>query len=416
MIADAFALSEKLGRPVLFRPTTRVCHSYASVRMLPPLPCPSVAGFSKDKGRWVIFPRISYQNHLKLVEDEREIVSEEGEGRLCPNISRKSDKAKCGIISGGVSYQYVEEALSRLDNPASVATLKINRYPVNVHDILHFVEGLEKMLVLEELDPVIERSVFEICGRHQHIITVQGKMDGTVPVAGELTPRMVQDIIEDFIAGESAGKAGDRDRAALPPPPQLPPRPPVLCQGCPHRESFAAVTAAVKAAGKEDLAVYSGDIGCYTLGNTLGATDTCLCMGAGITQAAGIHRVEPGLLNIAFIGDSTFFASGITGLANAVYNGADEIVCVLDNSTTAMTGGQPHPGMGKTLMGKDAPKLSISAIVKAMGIEDVVTVNCRNRDAALEALSDMIGKSGVRVIIFEGPCINIKPSGSRSAS
>jgi indolepyruvate ferredoxin oxidoreductase alpha subunit len=166
------------------------------------------------------------------------------------------------------------------------------------------------------------------------------------------------------------------------------------------------VKKAVERSGK--TAAYSGDIGCYTLGNAMGLTDTCLCMGAGLTQAAGIHRAEPDLLNIAFIGDSTFFAAGVTGLVNAVYNGADELVCILDNSTTAMTGGQQHPGMGATILGKPAPKVDIYALVKAAGVTEAYKVNAYDSASAAEALDKCVAASGVRVIIFEGPCVQIK--------
>lgn len=147
------------------------------------------------------------------------------------------------------------------------------------------------------------------------------------------------------------------EESKLPEAPALPVRPPVLCAGCPHRASFYAVKQAMK--GKK--AVFSGDIGCYTLGNAapLDMVDTCLCMGADVTIAQGLHRVEPDAVNFSFIGDSTFFASGITGVVNAVYNGTDIILIVLDNSTTAMTGHQPHPGTGVRMMGDVCEKISI---------------------------------------------------------
>lgn len=181
----------------------------------------------------------------------------------------------------------------------------------------------------------------------------------------------------------------------------------MLCAGCPHRASFYAVKRAV---GKRK-AVFCGDIGCYTLGNAapLDMVDTCLCMGGGITVAQGIHAVEPDTLAFGFVGDSTFFASGITGVVNAVYNQHDMIVCILDNSTTAMTGQQPHPGTGRTMMGADGVPLSIPRILEALGVS-YETVDPLDFETAVQTVRDAIEKTGVRAIIFKSPCIYLEPS------
>ena len=190
--------------------------------------------------------------------------------------------------------------------------------------------------------------------------------------------------------------------------PTAPMRAPVLCAGCPHRASFYAVKAAMK--GRK--ANFSGDIGCYTLGNAmpLDMVDTCLCMGAGITMSQGLYQTDKETVNFAFVGDSTFFASGMTGVANAVYNQSDIIVCVLDNSTTAMTGHQPHPGTGVTMMGDVAEKISIEAVLKALGVKKVVTVNPLDLNAAKEAVFECADETGVKAIIFKSPCIAITRS------
>ncbi|MCL1930334.1 MAG: thiamine pyrophosphate-dependent enzyme, partial [Treponema sp.] len=199
----------------------------------------------------------------------------------------------------------------------------------------------------------------------------------------------------------------------LPPPPVLPVRPPVLCAGCPHRASFFAV----KEAAKGRRAVFTGDIGCYTLGNAqpLDMVDTCLCMGAGITVAQGLRRIEPDTVHFAFIGDSTFFHTGIAGVINAVYNQTDIIVVVLDNSTTAMTGNQPHPGIGVTVSGAKTEKISIEKIVAALNVAAVVKVNPFDQSAAQDAVRSLIEQKGVRVLLFEAPCIAIAKSGTKTA-
>ena len=180
-------------------------------------------------------------------------------------------------------------------------------------------------------------------------------------------------------------------------------RPPVLCAGCPHRASFLAV----KEAMRLEKTIYCGDIGCYTLGNArpLDMCDTCLCMGAGITIAQGVGHVEPDTRCFAFVGDSTFFASGITGVVNAFYNQADLTVVVLDNSTTAMTGHQPHPGTGVTALGEKVAPVSIEAVLRAIGLTVVETVDPLDHDHAVDVVSRVASEPGVKAIIFKSPCV-----------
>jgi len=164
---------------------------------------------------------------------------------------------------------------------------------------------------------------------------------------------------------------------------------------------------------KGQKSVFAGDIGCYTLGNAmpLDMVDTCLCMGADVTIAQGLQHIDPDTKHFAFIGDSTFFASGITGVVNAVYNESDIVLIILDNSTTAMTGHQPHPGTGKTMMGNITDKISISAILTAIGVKEVVTVNPLNLSDAKDAVKKAAECSGVSAVIFKSPCIAVtKPS------
>ena len=191
-------------------------------------------------------------------------------------------------------------------------------------------------------------------------------------------------------------------------------RPPVLCAGCPHRGSFYAVKRALRSYRGTKKAVLCGDIGCYTLGNAkpLEAVDTCLCMGAGITMAQGIAIAEPGRKAIAFIGDSSFFASDLTGVANAVYNNHDITICVLDNSTTAMTGSQPHPGTGTTLMGTQSKPIDIEESLRALGISHIGRANAFNATEAEAAAKKAIAFEGPSAIIFEGPCIQLTKPGT----
>ncbi|MDR2780489.1 MAG: indolepyruvate ferredoxin oxidoreductase subunit alpha, partial [Synergistaceae bacterium] len=404
MIADAFDCSEKIGRPVLFRPTTRICHSYASVAMLDPRPRAAAEGFRKDGGRWVIFPRLAYANHIKIEEGLARLSDEFSD--YCGNVLRGLGKR--GVASGGVSWSYVLEALECADAECKLLKIATIPFPAKLGE--KFIEGLESVLVVEELDPVIETELISLRGKLGVKTEIRGKLSGDMPNAGENAPGDVRNAVLRFL-----GK--DRETAARrpsEPAPKLPARPPVLCAGCPHRASFYAV----KQAARGHKAVFSGDIGCYTLGNAmpLDMVDTCLCMGAGITMAQGLHRVEPDAVNFAFIGDSTFFHTGIPGVLNAVYNKADVIVSVLDNSTTAMTGGQPHPGTGRTVMGGETRKADICGVLSALGVDDVQRVNAFDLSASQFAAARAMSLSGVRAIIFEGGCAALARGKSASRS
>lgn len=398
MIGEAFELSEKYGTPVLFRPTTRVCHACATIRLLPKMDVPEPEGFIKDTMRWVIFPRTSYMNHVKI-EKRNQILSEEL-SLYSGNFVKKGDGRK-GVAASGISYAYAMEVI-----PDDIPIMKISTpHPFPEKLAKDFLENMDEVLVLEELDPMVERELLRVAGKFHLSVKIWGKLSGHTKSAGENSTESIQKDLEKYLAIKT-DKNAEQDNV-----PQLPVRPPVLCAGCPHRASFYAVKRAMK--GKK--AVFSGDIGCYTLGNAkpLDMVDTCLCMGAGVTIAQGLHVAEPDTVNFAFIGDSTFFASGITGVINAVYNRNDIVLIVLDNSTTAMTGHQPHPGTGKTLMGDVAAKISIRRILEGIGVERIYEENPMNLKAAEEAVRKAAEGKGVRAVIFKSPCIAvIKPEKS----
>lgn len=400
MIGEAFEFSEKYGTPVLFRPTTRVCHACASITLLPDMEEKSPEGFVKDTMRWVIFPRTSYLNHIRI-EERNSQLSEKLSG-YARNFIREGTGKK-GIAAGGISYAYVREVLGE-----NIPLLKISTpHPFPEQLAVRFMKELDEVLVLEELDPVIERELLKTAGRHHLSTDIYGKLTGHTKNAGENSSERVKRDIGLFLYGKSEERKNpesEEECTTL----ELPARPPVLCAGCPHRASFYAVKKAMK--GKK--AVFSGDIGCYTLGNAkpLDMVDTCLCMGAGVTIAQGLHVVEPDAVHFAFIGDSTFFASGMTGVVNAVYNGNDIVLVVLDNSTTAMTGHQPHPGTGKTLMSEVAAKISIPSILKGIGVERIYECDPLKLDEAVMTVRKAAEGSGVRAVIFRSECIAVSKS------
>ncbi len=449
MIHEAFELSEKYNTPVLLRPTTRVDHAYESMDFPELQACRTPGEFEKDSKRWVIFPRASYNNHKRIFERNEKVLPKEfSENKWNYVNTLKNVKAVLrsetaaadassatpsprgaapktpAFAAGGISYCYLMEALSLL-GIKDIPVLKIGTpYPFPKPLAEEFLKSHEQIVVFEELDPVIEENLIKIAGYARVNCKICGKLDGTVPVAGELSVEIIKDIIKSILCsnetsndmsfpdliGESATKdclvkpdndtrAHDNDK------PDLPVRPPVLCAGCPHRGAFYAVKQAMK--GKKT--VYCGDIGCYTLGNAqpLDMTDTCLCMGADITMAQGFYHNEKDRHCFSFIGDSTFFASGITGVVNAVYNQSHQTICILDNSTTAMTGHQPHPGTGMTMMGEIVEKISIEKILEGIGVSPIIKVNPFDQAAAVEAVEKASEAPGVSAIIFKAPCIAI---------
>ncbi len=399
MIGDAFDYSEKYGTPVLFRPTTRVCHAYAAIDIHEKTSPKEYEGFVKDSGRWVIFPRLSYINHGKIEKRNIEIGEDFSSYRFNTVEGGESEKA---VITSGVSYAYVRESLKNRDN---LKIIKIaTAFPFPEKFALSALEGVREVLCVEELSPYIEEQILKIAGKHKIDITVHGKLDGTVPHNGENSVELSAKVINEFLGNGVEKRQVDNQNV-----PALPVRPPVLCAGCPHRASFYAV----KQAMKGQKAFFCGDIGCYTLGNAmpLDMVDTCLCMGAGITMAQGINHTNDGVC-FAFVGDSTFFASGMTGVVNAVYNEADMVLCVLDNSTTAMTGHQPHPGTGRNMMGNFVEKVDIAKVLEGMGVKKIITVNPLDLEKSINAVKECAAEKGVKAIIFKSPCIAVaKPDG-----
>lgn len=401
MIGEAFEFSEKYETPVLFRPTTRVCHACASIRLLPEMNVRNPEGFVKDTLRWVIFPRTSYENHLKI--EKRNVLLSDVFSEYSRNCVINGEGRK-GVVTSGISYAYTREVMTE-----NLPVLKITTpHPFPEKLAKKFLESMEEVLVLEELDPVLERELLRIAGRYHLQVKIFGKLTGHTKNAGENSAASIRNDLNGFLGIKEKENNVHQETEQ---PPVLPVRPPVLCAGCPHRASFYAVKKAMK--GRR--AVFSGDIGCYTLGNArpLDMVDTCLCMGAGVTIAQGIHAVEPDTVNFAFIGDSTFFASGITGVVNAVYNGNDIVLVVLDNSTTAMTGHQPHPGTGKTIMGDVAAKISIKRILEGIGLEHIYEADPMNLKEAEEAVQKAAEGSGVRAVIFKSPCIAVSKAEKR---
>lgn len=413
MVQKAFEISEKFKTPVLLRPTTRVDHAYQSMEVPELKKFAGGATFEKDSSRWVIFPKLSFARHKEIFDRDLNVLPKKFAALKFNRVAKVSGGAKAAtngaaFVAGGISFSYLMEALEALKEEfpknkkiQEASVLKIGTpYPFPAPIAKEFLLDKKEVLVFEELDPVLETSLLELCGKEKIKCAVRGKLDGLVPAAGELGADVIKEIVLAFLK-----IGGAKGAAKNPKKPDLPIRPPVLCAGCPHRASFYAV----KKAMKGQKTVYCGDIGCYTLGNAapLDMTDTCLCMGADITMAQGFFRAEPDRKCFSFIGDSTFFASGITGVVNAVYNKSRQTICVLDNSTTAMTGHQPHPGTGRTMMGEIVQKISIQKILEAIGVSPIIQVDPFDQEKAVAAVKEASAAEGVSAIIFKAPCVSI---------
>lgn len=396
MVQDAFDYSEKYHTPVILRPTTRVCHAYASIEVDENYAVKPYEGFVKDSSKWVIFPKLSFKNHAMIEKRNVEIGQDFSNYKFNAVLNPKPQSKKA-VIATGVSYSYTREYLYDKDD---ICLIQVGTaHPLPEDFLLKSLDGIDEVMCIEELSPYLENEVTRLCGKHHLSLKVYGKNTGHVALSGENSVNSVEAVLSKFLGIESKTINFASDA------PKAPVRPPVLCAGCPHRGAFYAV----KVAMRRKKAYFCGDIGCYTLGNAqpLDMVDTCLCMGAGFTMAQGFNHVDPEATSFAFIGDSTFFASGLTGVVNAVYNEANVIFCILDNSTTAMTGHQPHPGTGFNLMGNFVDKVDIQKVLEGIGVTKIVNVNPDNLKECVDAVKDCAEIKGVKAIIFKAPCIAI---------
>ncbi|WP_319542658.1 indolepyruvate ferredoxin oxidoreductase subunit alpha [uncultured Pseudodesulfovibrio sp.] len=388
MTRDGLLLSKKHGAPLLLRTTTRVNHLRGSVEF-GPAPDPGKAeGFKRNPSKFVPIPAFSRPMHLALL-DRIEALREEAENSVYNTVTGSGD---LGIVCSGISCAYVADALENAGLTDKVSVLQLGfPYPLPEKKCLDFLKSVKQVLVVEELEPMVENEFRVLAQKNDISIDIIGKE--MLPKYGEFSVTMVENVIRKLL-GQSPVEACDCDL------PELPNRPPNLCAGCPHRGTYFA---AKQVFG--DDAVYSSDIGCYTLGilPPLQAADFLVCMGSSISAGGGVAQAS-GQTVVAFIGDSTFFHSGLSGVANAVFNQHDILLVVLDNRTTAMTGHQPNPGVDRTVLGENDHPLDIESAVRGLGVTEVRTVNPFNQKKTLAAFEELKALSGVRVLIAKEPC------------
>ena len=393
MTRYAFDLSGELKLPVIVRTTSRINHSSGVVTMGEIQERRTRGEFKKDPFSYVAVPAVSRNLHPKLLEkyDKALLISESG------SWNRIEGDGNRLIVCNGVSYGYVKDALKELGKENEFKILRIGfSHPMPETLIQDALAGCEKALVVEEGEPYMEESVRSSAQKAGLTLPIAGKGPELFSRLYEYDPAMVQKGIAAYFDLPFV-PATQVQLADLPEAPQ---RPPVLCAGCPHRATYVAIR---EIAG--DDAIYPTDIGCYTLGllPPLNMGDFLIAMGAGVGTAGGFSRAS-GQKVIAYIGDSTFFHSGLSGLASAVYNNHDFTLVVLDNGTTAMTGHQPHPGADIDHLELPLTRLSIESVVKGMGIEKVFVVNPFKFKQIREAVKEIMDYKGVSVLIARAAC------------
>ena len=373
-VIRAFDIAEEFDTPVMLRLTTRISHSKGIVE-IGEASEPAEAKYKKNIAKYTMMPNFARIRHT-VVEERMQKLKKFTEG-LEINREEMGDTS-IGIVTGGVSYQYVKELLPE----ASVFKIAMT-YPLPIERIRKFAGKVDRLLVVEELEPFYEEQL-KING-----IECEGKR--FLSLEGELNPERLR---KGLVA---AGVL--KDGKPAPPGEKVIPRPPVLCPGCGHRGVFHSL--------KKLKADVFGDIGCYTLAGfePLEALHTTICMGASIGSAVGASLVGGTEKSVAVIGDSTFLHSGITGLLDAVYNQASITVVILDNRATAMTGGQQHPATGYNLMGQPAPAVNLPELVKAIGVKNIRTVDPYNLNETKKALRESMKEEGPSVVITNRPCI-----------
>jgi indolepyruvate ferredoxin oxidoreductase alpha subunit len=398
MTLAAFALSEDLKVPVLLRTTTRVNHTRGAVTLGELAPRPGLGRFHKDPFRQVMVPAVARQAHVRLLMAEEQARGLAGTSPF----NEISGSGTWGIVTSGVSSTYVADALAELNLTDKVRLLKLGfTHPLPEDLLLDFLGPLEKVLVVEELEPYLEEGLKAVAQARGLTVTIRGKGQELFSRLYEYHPALVRQVIARFFGVGYEAPELLIPEAALGQP--LPDRPPNLCPGCPHRASYYAVKIALKDLGVEG--VFPTDIGCYTLGllPPLSMADFLICMGSSISTAAGISRAT-GQQVVAFIGDSTFFHAGLPALTNAVHNGHDFLLVILDNGTTAMTGSQPHPGVSMVPPGYPGVHIPIPRVVKALGVEQLWVTNPFKYKESLAATKEALGSKGVRVLISQAPC------------
>lgn len=395
MTCKAFELSESFGTPCLLRTTTRVNHARGVVKtgFIPPNGGMKKGEFKKDPFRYVVVPMVGRMLRVEQLKRWESLTQESN----ATDLNFVEGSGKIGVITSGVSYLYVKDAIEELGLNEEMKIAKLGMTsPFPDKFILNFLRTVDKVIVVEELEPYLEEAI--------RSVAQVGKWNGVI-VGKEFIPRHFE--LNVPIVKRAFAKFLD---LSLPQeeiftvPSNIPARPPNLCPGCPHRATYYSVK---KTFGRD--ALYPTDIGCYTLGllPPLQMADFLICMGSSVSTGGGFSIALDNPV-VAFIGDSTFFHAGITGLINCVTNGHKLLLVILDNSTTAMTGHQPHPGASMTVEGACECKVDVKTLVEACGVKACEVVNPLNVTKTIKTFekikNSMDSDPGVYVVISKSPC------------
>ena len=379
-MVEAFKVSEEFDIPVLFRMTTRVCHSKSLVTLGEREEAPYTP-YKRDAAKFVCTPANAKRHRPELEDKLNRLEAYANTSKL---NKMELNGTKIGVVTASIAYQYAKEVF-----PADTSFLKLGfTYPLPMDLIRDFAAKVETLYVVEELEPFMEE---------------QMKAAGIACIGKDIVPRMYE-LNPEVLQKAVFGTEPETKPVSISPVP----RPPVLCAGCPHRGFFYTL-------GKGKHNVITGDIGCYTLGGSapLNAMDSVVCMGGGFSVGMGMAKAFEafGVTDkkvFGVLGDSTFFHSGMTGAAEILYNKGKMIPCILDNSITGMTGHQDNPGTGETLMGESAPVILIEDVLKAMGYQNVFVVDPQDLKAMQAAVDGALQSTVPAAIVTRRPCVLIK--------
>ena len=410
MMADAFKLSEQFRQLFMLRSVTRIGHARGDITLGEISRERRKGQFIKDRTWLVYTPREARINKPLMLERFERI--KKAVNTLPYNQLKLASGAKLGIIACGLSYSYTLEAVKWLGIEDRVSILKIGTpHPLPEELVLELLNSVKEVLVAEEVDPFVELHVKAIAGENNIPVKIHGK--DLLPRIGELSTRKVTEAVARLTKTKTPVDFASIDKLEQETTPLLPWRPPAMCPGCPHRASHYAVGVASRKVardyGKEIEPIYPGDIGCYNLAYNppQEAADTTICMGGSFGIANGLAHVVDAPI-VAHLGDSTFFHAGIPPLVNAVYNKANITMVIMDNSATAMTGFQPHPGTGYTAMGEETVLLKPEDIARACGVKFVEVVDPSNLKEATETIEKAIRFEGPAVVVSRRLCAIIE--------
>ena len=414
MVKYAFDLSEQFKIPVIVRTTTRVSHMRGIVEFGEVSDNSSNCDnhwkrghFNKDPSKYVPVPAFAGDMHVRLWDKINRIEEITNKSDFNQEIELTEDK-KYAIIASSSAYNYAHDVCKFNDLDINILKLGFS-YPFPKDKVAGFLKDIDEVFIVEEVDPIIEKDTLSVVGSERLNVTVHGKLDGTFPLFHEFNSDVVADGLNkvlDFKEDSEIKYSSSLEKLQE----DIPSRAPVLCAGCPHRAMYYGVNLAIEELGlKASDVIFASDIGCYTLGINppYNAADYLLSMGSSVGDGCGFS-VSTDQKVVSYIGDSTFFHSGVSPLINAVHNKHNFVLTVLDNRITAMTGGQPNPGIPVDGMGDEAPEISIRKLALACGCDYVRVINPFNLDQVIKTYKEALQRDDTAVIISKAPCTLIK--------